>query len=77
VYVISVTARELQKPFPINSVNPKKVMRLTKQSCASSFDKLVIGRNYDKIAQSVQTTARNNDHYFYKKKNNRKVGSFN
>lgn len=43
--------RRTSKAFPINSVNPKKVMRLRKQSCASSFDKLVIGRNYDKIAQ--------------------------
>lgn len=59
--------RRTSKAFSINSVNPKKVMRLRKQSCASNFDKLVIGRIYDKIVKSVQTLARNPDHYRYKK----------
>lgn len=60
-------SRRTSKAFSINSVNPKKVMRLRKQSCASNFDKLVIGRIYDKIVKSVQTLARNPDHYRYKK----------
>lgn len=61
-------SRRTSKAFSINSVNPKKVMRLRKQSCASNFDKLVIGRIYDKIVKSVQTLARNPDHYRYIKK---------
>lgn len=69
--------RRTSKAFSINSVNPEKVMRLRKQSCASNFDKLVIGRIYDKIVKSVQTLARNPDHYRYKKKehNSQKISN--